>query len=74
MDCPPSHIQAGTIRERQGMGSEVSMTAAEAKAVRRRLDVLKLAEELGNVSEACRCLGVTRSQFYEYKSHADWRG
>ena len=39
----------------------------EDKVVRQRLSVLELAQALGNVSEACRQRGVTRSQFYEYK-------
>ena len=34
----------------------------------------KLAEKLGNVSEACRRLGDTRSQFYEYKRRYRSRG
>ncbi len=56
------------------MGSEFSMSASEAKAVRRRLNVLELAEKLGNVSEACRQVGVTRSQFYEYRQRYRSRG
>ena len=31
------------------------------------MSVLELAQALGNVSEACRQRGMTRSQFYEYK-------
>ncbi len=34
---------------------------------RQRLSVLELAEALGNVSEACRQRGMTRTQFYKYK-------
>jgi len=37
------------------------------KLARQRLSMLQLAEALGNVSEACRRRGVSRSQFYEYK-------
>lgn len=40
---------------------------AEEKLARQRLSVLELAEALGNVSEACRRRGMTRTQFYEYK-------
>jgi transposase InsO family protein len=40
---------------------------AEEKVARQRLSVLQLAETLGNVSEACRRRGMTRTQFYEYK-------
>lgn len=42
------------------------MKAAE-KIARQRLSVLELAETLGNVSEACRQRGMTRTQFYKYK-------
>jgi transposase InsO family protein len=47
---------------------------AEDKLVRQRLSVLQLAETLGNVSEACRQRGVTRSQFYEYKRRFQTHG
>ena len=43
------------------------MTAAEKRLVRKRLGVLELAKELGNVSEACRRRGVSRTQFYQYR-------
>lgn len=39
----------------------------EEKVIRQRLSVLELAQALGNVSEACRRRGVSRTQFYEYK-------
>ena len=40
---------------------------AQQKLATQRLSLLQLAEALGNVSEACRHRGVSRSQFYEYK-------
>lgn len=40
---------------------------AQQKIAKQRLTLLQLAEALGNVSEACRHRGVSRSQFYEYK-------
>jgi len=40
---------------------------AESKIAKNRLTLLQLAEQLRNVSEACRRRGVSRSQFYEYK-------
>lgn len=40
---------------------------AEEKLARQRLSVLELAQALGNVSEACRQRGISRTQFYEYK-------
>lgn len=42
------------------------MTPTEIIYQRRRR-VLELAEELGNVSEACRMVGVSRTKFYEWR-------
>lgn len=42
------------------------MTANE-KVAQRKLSMLELAQELRNVSEACRIMGYSRSQFYEIK-------
>jgi len=47
---------------------------AEEKLARQRLSVLELAETLGNVSEACRQRGMSRSQFYEYKKRFQEEG
>jgi len=44
------------------------------KIARQRLSVLELAEVLGNVSEACRRRGMTRTQFYEYKRRFQTHG
>ena len=37
------------------------------QSTRRKLSLLKLAEELGNVSKACRIMGYHRDTFYEIK-------
>ncbi|NPV54701.1 MAG: IS481 family transposase [Firmicutes bacterium] len=42
------------------------MTAKE-KVAQRKLSMLQLAAELGNVSKACKIMGYSRSQFYEIK-------
>jgi len=42
------------------------MTAKE-KVAHRKLSMLQLAENLRNVSEACRIMGYSRQQFYEIK-------
>ncbi len=42
------------------------MTAA-SQATRRKLSLLQLAEELGNVSKACRVMGYHRNSFYEIR-------
>jgi hypothetical protein len=47
---------------------------ADVKVARQRLSVLDLAEKLGNVSEACRRRGITRTQFYEYKKRFETFG
>ena len=40
---------------------------AEKKIAHRKLSLLELAEKMKNVSEACRLMGYSRSQFYEIK-------
>src|SRR5215218_6964728 len=47
---------------------------AEHKLARQGLSVLELAEALGNVSEACRRRGISRTQFYEYKRRFQTHG
>jgi hypothetical protein len=37
------------------------------KAARAKVSVLKLAEQLGNVSKACKIMGVSRDSFYRFK-------
>jgi transposase InsO family protein len=37
------------------------------KSARRKLNLLELANDLGNVSEACRRIGYSRDQFYEIR-------
>jgi len=39
----------------------------EQKVARRKLSLLELAAELGNVSKACRLTGYSRQQFYEIR-------
>jgi transposase-like protein len=47
---------------------------AEDQLIRHRLSVLEPAQTLGNVSEACRQRGVSRTQFYEYKRRFQTHG
>ena len=42
------------------------MTAKE-KVARRKLSLLDLARELGNVSKACKVMGDSRQQFHEIR-------
>jgi hypothetical protein len=39
----------------------------EKKIARRKLSLLELAIELGNVSKACKMIGYSRQQFYEIR-------
>ncbi|EPG64906.1 DNA-binding helix-turn-helix protein [Leptospira wolffii serovar Khorat str. Khorat-H2] len=42
-------------------------TNATVKATRRKLNLLELANELENVSKACKIMGYSRQQFYEIR-------
>lgn len=39
----------------------------DQKVARRKLSLLELATELGNVSKACKLIGYSRQQFYEIR-------
>lgn len=43
------------------------MLHGSEKIIRHKVGLLNLAEELGNVSKACRIMGVSRDTFYRYK-------
>ena len=42
--------------------------------IRRKLNILELGETLGNISEACRKLGVSRQHHYDIKSAVEEDG
>lgn len=42
--------------------------------INRKLNIYELAEQLGNISEACRRLGVSRRHFYDIKSALEEEG
>jgi len=42
-------------------------TVQKEKIARRKLSLLQLAQELGNVSRACKIVGYSRQQFYEIR-------
>jgi len=39
----------------------------DQKIIRNKLGLLKLAQTLGSVSEACKVLGFSRDSFYRFK-------
>ena len=41
------------------------------KIIKHKVGLLNLAEEFGNVSKACKMMGLSRDTFYRYKSAAD---
>ena len=47
------------------------MTTSDEIIFHRRVRLLELAEELGNIAAACRQLGVSRTRFYEWKKLAE---
>ena len=50
------------------------MTTSSEIIYQRRVRVLHLAEQLDNISEACRLVGVSRTRFYEWKRLAERYG
>lgn len=47
---------------------------AEKKIIQQKMSVLELGQALGNIAEACRRRGVSRTQFYEWKRRFQTHG
>src|SRR5690606_12817640 len=45
----------------------MSNTSKDHKVIKNKLGLLKFAETLGNVSQACRTMGYSRDSFYRFK-------
>ena len=43
------------------------MINSNQKIIKHKVGLLNLAEELGNVSKACKIMGLSRDTFYRYK-------
>jgi len=41
------------------------------KIIKHKVGLLNLAEELGNVSQACKLMGLSRDTFYRYQLAVD---
>src|SRR6201984_834220 len=63
---PPSGEVRMVLRTTFKPRTENVMTT-EKKVARRKLSLLELASDLGNVSKACRVMGYSRQQFYEIR-------
>jgi transposase InsO family protein len=50
------------------------MTTSSDIIYHRRVRLLQLAEELGNVSQACRQMGISRTRYYQWRRTADHYG
>jgi transposase InsO family protein len=50
------------------------MEHANARIIRNKLGLLNLAQELGNVSKACKIMGLSRDTFYRYQNAVEEGG
>jgi hypothetical protein len=50
------------------------MIHSNQKIIKHKVGLLNLAEELGNVSKACKMMGVSRDIFYRYQEVPHTRG
>ncbi len=50
------------------------MEHVNARIIRNKLGLLNLAQELGNVSRACKVMGLSRDTFYRYKNAVEAGG
>ncbi len=47
------------------------MIHTNQKIIKHKVGLLNLADELGNISKACKTMGVSRDTFYRYRDAVD---
>ena len=60
-----------TTTKNQNLMEVTLMLHGNERIIKHKLGLLNLAEELGNVSQACRVMGLSRDTFYRYKEAMD---
>ena len=50
------------------------MIHTNQKIIKHKVGLLNLADELGNISKACKTMGVSRDTFYRYRDAVDEGG
>jgi len=50
------------------------MTSLNQNTIKHKTGLLNLAEELGNISKACKVMGFSRDNFYRYRDARDQGG
>jgi len=50
------------------------MLHSSERIIKHKLGLLNLAEELGNVSRACKVMGLSRDTFYRYRNAVEAGG
>lgn len=50
------------------------MLQGNEKIIKHKVGLLNLAEELGNISQACKIMGLSRDTFYRYKTAVEEGG
>lgn len=58
----------------RGQRERINTMTLNEKIISNKLGLLNLAEELGNVSKACKLMGFSRDTFYRYKSAVENQG
>ena len=60
-----------TTTKNQNLMEVTLMVHGNERIIKHKLGLLNLAEELGNVSQACRVMGLSRDTFYSSKEAMD---